>query len=74
MKVTECKSISMNLAKMKNTVDGIKPKLKSMIKEVTGVNITDINGQMRSTYDIMVDISKVWDKLTVNQKVTIIKI
>ncbi len=68
------KSISMNLAKMKNTVDGIKPKLKSMIKEVTGVNITDINGQMRSTYDIMVDISKVWDKLTVNQKVTIIKI
>lgn len=68
MKVTECKSISMNLAKMKNTVDGIKPKLKSMIKEVTGVNITDINGQMRSTYDIMVDISKVWDKLTVNQK------
>lgn len=74
MKVTECKSIAMNLSKMKNTAKGVVPEFQNMVKSITGVSLTNLNGQMRSTFDIMVDISKVWDKLSINQKVTIIKI
>lgn len=33
------------------------------IKQITGVDLTDANGEFRSTYDILNDIGKVWDTL-----------
>ena len=33
------------------------------IKRITGVDLTDANGEFRSTYDILNDIGKVWDTL-----------
>lgn len=33
------------------------------IKRITGVDLTDANGEFRSTYDILKDIGKVWDTL-----------
>lgn len=70
------KSIAMNLAKMKNSATGIKPKLQDLVSEVTKgkVSLVDVNGQMRSTYDILLDLGKIWGTLTNNQKVTIIEI
>lgn len=64
------KSIAMNLAKMKNSATGIKPKLQDLVSEVTRgkVSLVDVNGQMRSTYDILLDLGKVWGTLTNNQK------
>ena len=70
------KSIAMNLSKMKNSATGIKPKLQDLVSEVTKgkVSLVDVNGQMRSTYDILLDLGKIWGTLTNNQKVTIIEI
>ncbi len=64
------KSIAMNLAKMKNSATGIKPKLQDLVSEVTKgkVSLVDVNGQMRSTYDILLDLGSVWKELTNNQK------
>lgn len=64
------KSIAMNLAKMKNSATGIKPKLQDLVSEVTKgkVSLVDVNGQMRSTYDILLDLGKIWGTLTNNQK------
>ena len=46
---------------------GFMPKLKSMFSEV-GINIEDSNGELRSTYAILNDLSGVWDKLSSKQK------
>ena len=46
---------------------GFMPKLKSMFSEV-GINVEDSNGELRSTYAILNDLSGVWDKLSSKQK------
>ncbi|EGT3606908.1 phage tail tape measure protein [Clostridium perfringens] len=64
------KSIAMNLGKMKNSAKGIKPKLQDLVSEVTKgkVSLVDANGQLRSTYDILLDLGSVWKDLSTNQK------
>lgn len=64
------KSIAMNLGKMKNSAKGIKPKLQDLVSEVTRgkVSLVDANGQLRSTYDILLDLGSVWKDLSTNQK------
>lgn len=38
------------------------------LKEVTGIDIADANGQLRDTFDIMQDIAMVWNTLNKNQQ------
>lgn len=40
------------------------PKLKEVIQSIAGVNIMKDKDTFKSTYDILVDISKVWDGIT----------
>jgi DNA repair exonuclease SbcCD ATPase subunit len=44
-----------------------------MIKTMTGVDLTDTNGQFRSTYDILLGISKVWDTLDTKQQALLLE-
>lgn len=41
----------------------LNPKLGELIKTLTGVDLTDANGEFRSTYDILVEIGEQFDKL-----------
>lgn len=49
------------------SVDGLSSKMQEEFANI-GVSITDANGQIRSTYDILTDIGAQWPKLTQNQK------
>lgn len=49
------------------SVDGLSSKMQEEFSQI-GVSITDANGQIRSTYDILTDIGAQWPKLTQNQK------
>ena len=44
-----------------------------MIKTMTGVDLTDTNGQFRSTYDILLGISEVWDTLDTKQQALLLE-
>lgn len=48
-------------------VDGLASKMQEDFSQI-GVDITDANGQIRSTYDILTDVGAVWPSLTANQK------
>ena len=49
-------------------IDGLAPKLEAAFKEIAGIDIQDYNGELRSTYDILQDLSAVWPQLTSKQK------
>lgn len=51
----------------------VTSKLQKTIKDLSGVDITDINGQLRSTYDIMNDLASVWDELGANQQANVLE-
>ncbi len=61
------KTISMRLRGIKQGADELNPKLQHMIKSITGVDITKQNGQFKSTYKILDEISKKWDNLNDKQ-------
>ena len=63
------KSMSMRLATFKDDETGeIIPKMAESIKELTNVDITDINGQLKNTYDIYNEIGKVYKDLDKNSQ------
>jgi TP901 family phage tail tape measure protein len=49
-------------------IDGLAPKLQSMFKEIAGIDISDTNGELRSTFDILSDLAKVSDDLNSKEK------
>lgn len=49
-------------------IDGLMPKLQKAFKEYAGIDIQTQNGQLRSTYDILSDLSKVWSTLSDEQR------
>lgn len=51
----------------------VTSKLQKTIKDLSGVDITDVNGQLRSTYDIMNDLASVWDELGANQQANVLE-
>lgn len=52
-----------------NNVADLIPKLQDEFESLAGVSILDKQtGQLRSTYDIIVDVAKVWPTLTYNQQ------
>jgi TP901 family phage tail tape measure protein len=49
-------------------IDGLMPKLQKDFKEIADIDIQKTNGQLRSTYDIIKDLAKVWDTLNDEQR------
>ena len=68
---TALNSISLRLQGMEEDgekVDGLLSKLADTYKKYANINITDQNGQLKSSYQIMSELSKVWDNLSKNAK------
>ena len=57
------KTISMRLRGVSSDGEELNAKMGEFIKELTGVDLTDANGEFRSTYDVLKDIGEVWDTL-----------
>jgi len=49
-------------------IDGLMPELQETFKEFAGIDIQTVNGEMRSTYDILKDLAGVWHTLNDEQK------
>lgn len=49
------------------SIENLIPKLSSQFNQL-GITMLDTDGQIRSTFDILKDLSGVWDGLTTNQK------
>lgn len=49
-------------------IDGLSAKLQKDFKEIAGIDIQDANGQLRSTYDILSDMAKVFPTLTTQER------
>jgi TP901 family phage tail tape measure protein len=58
------KTIAMRLDQVKTAKGDTFYKLQSDLKNLAGTELTDANGNLRSTYDIILDLSKVWDSLS----------
>ena len=64
---TALKTLSMRLATFKDAETGeVIPQMAEKIKELSGVDITDLNGQLKNTYDIYTEIGKVYKDLDKN--------
>ena len=61
------KTISLRIAEMKDEEGNLIPKMAETLKQY-GVEMTDAAGQMRSTFDIFMDLGKVWNSLSRNQQ------
>jgi TP901 family phage tail tape measure protein len=51
----------------------VTSKLQDNIKSLTGVDLVDAEGQLRSTYDVMSDLAKVWDSLDGNTQSNVLE-
>ena len=59
MKVTECKTLSARIGQVQKGV----PKFRKELQDLAGIDLLDTNGELKSTYDIMVELGAVWDSL-----------
>lgn len=58
------KTISMRLRGIADENGELVPEMQELVKSLSGVDITDKQtGDIRSTFDILNDMGKVWDKL-----------
>lgn len=57
------KTISMRLRGVSSDGEELNAKMGEFIKNLTGVDLTNVNGEFRSTYDVLKDIGEVWDTL-----------
>ena len=48
---------------MSDDGEELNAKLEEFVKNITGVSLTQPNGEFRATYDILMDIADVWDTL-----------
>lgn len=63
------KTISMRLRGIADENGELVPKMEELVKNLAGVDITDKQtGNIRSTFDILNDIGKVWDNLNDKQQ------
>lgn len=67
------KTISMRLRGVSEDGEELDAKLGDLIKNMTGVDLTDANGEFRSTFDILNDIGKVWDELDDKQQALLLE-
>lgn len=52
----------------------VTSSLQSAINDLTGVNLVESNGDLRSTYDVMRDLANVWDTLGTNTQSRVLEI
>ena len=52
----------------------VTSKLRDKIMELTGVDITEMNGDLKSTYDIMDGLAEVWNDLGTNEQSHLLEI
>lgn len=62
------KTISMRMRGVSEDGEELTASMGEFIKELTGVDLTDANGEFRSTYDVLKDIGEVWDTLDSKQQ------
>lgn len=49
-------------------IDGLAPKIAKEFKEIANIDIEDSNGELRSTYEILSDMARVFPTLTSKQR------
>ena len=52
----------------------VTSSLQGAIKDLTGVDLADASGELRSTYDVMRDLAGVWDSLSGNTQSRVLEI
>lgn len=67
------KTISMRLRGISSDGEELNAKLGELVKNLTGVDLMDANGEFRSTYDVLVDISKVFDTLNSKEQALLLE-
>ena len=51
----------------------VTSKLRDKIMDLTGVDITEMNGDLKSTYDIMDGLAEVWNDLGTNERANLLE-
>ena len=51
----------------------LNPKLGELIKTLTGVDLTDANGEFRNTYDILTEIGEQFDRLNSKEQALLLE-
>lgn len=67
------KTIGMRLRGVSEDGEELNASLGELVKNLTGVDLTDANGEFRSTYDILIDISKVFDTLNSKEQALLLE-
>lgn len=77
------RTISMRLRGAKAELDDIgedtegmitiTAKLRDKVKQLAGVDITDANGQLRSTYEVLGDIAEKWEDFDTNTQAVLLE-
>lgn len=67
------KTIAMNLQSVKSAKGDTFYKLKDDLKSMADVDLTDTNGELRSTFDLIVDLTKNWDSLSEMQQSSLLQ-
>lgn len=70
---TGLKTIGMRLRGVSQDGEELNASLGELVKTLTGVDLTDANGEFRSTYDILVDISKVFNTLSSQEQALLLE-
>ena len=65
------KTISMRIRGVSEDGEELNASLGEFVKNITNVDLTNANGEFRSTYDILNEISKVWDDLNSMQQASL---
>lgn len=67
------KTVSMRIRGIADESGEAYPQLDKLIKKITGVDIMEDENTFKSTYDIMVEISKVWKDITDKDRATLLE-
>lgn len=69
------KSVAMNLAAIDEETGEFNPeyfaKMKDTLEDVAGIDITETNGELKGTFDILKDLAEVYPTLSKNQQLYI---
>ncbi len=67
------KTVSMRIRGISEESGEAIPKLDGLIKRITGVDMMEDENTFKSTYQIMLEISKVWKQLTDTDRATLLE-
>lgn len=62
------RTIGMRLRGVSEDGEELSATMNELIKSMTGVSVEGLDGELRSTYDILKDIGEVWDTLNTKQQ------